>query len=116
MNINDPNYINSFEKLKIILTESPVLKYPNFNKPFQLITDASNNALGAVLQQDKHPICYASRTLNDHEKNYAAIEKELLAIVWATSYFRPYIYGNKFEILSDHQPLKWLLLKLKANV
>jgi len=45
-------------------------------------------ALGAVLQQDGHPICYASRTLNDHEKNYSSIQKELLAIVWATAYFR----------------------------
>lgn len=115
IDINEPNYIIAFDKLKRIITEAPVLKYPDFKKKFQLITDASNIALGAVLQQDGHPICYASRTLNDHERNYSPIQKELLAIVWATAYFRPYLYGVKFDILSDHQPLKWLLIKYKGK-
>lgn len=116
LDINDPNYIHSFEKLKKILTESPVLKYPNFEKRFQLVTDASGEALGAVLQQDGHPICFASRTLNDHERNYSATERELLAIVWSTNYFRPYLYGTKFEILSDHQPLRWLFAKSQGKM
>ncbi|EAL58294.1 pol protein, partial [Wolbachia endosymbiont of Drosophila ananassae] len=105
IDVNEPNFMIAFDKLKRIITEAPVLKYPDFKKKFQLITDASNIALGAVLQQDNHPICYASRTLNDHEKNYSSIQKDLLAIVWATAYFRPYLYGVKFDILSDHQPL-----------
>lgn len=75
---------------------------------FTLTTDASNVALGAVLSQSNHPICFASRTLNDHEINYSTTEKELLAIVWATKYFRPYLYGRKFIINSDHKPLQWL--------
>lgn len=69
VNAHDPNYIASFEKLKSLITDYPILKYPNFNRRFKLITDASNFALGAVLTQDGHPVCYASRTLNDHEKN-----------------------------------------------
>lgn len=115
LDINDPNYINAFEKLKNILTQAPVLKYPDFGKTFQLVTDASADAVGAVLQQNGHPICYASRTLNQHERNYSATEKELLAIVWATSYFRPYLYGVRFDVLSDHQPLRWLFVRSQSR-
>jgi len=86
----------------------PILIYPNFEKTFSLTTDASNVALGAVLSQDHKPVCYASRTLNEHELIYSAIEKKLLAFVWATKYFRSYLYGRTFQILSDHKPLVWL--------
>lgn len=111
VNVNDPNFIAAFQKLKDILINPPILRYPNFNRKFKLITDASNYALGAVLTQDGHPVCYASRTLNDHEKNYSTIEKELLAVVWGTQYFRPYLYGVEFDLSTDHQPLKWLQAK-----
>lgn len=107
----DPTYINAFEKLKTLLTTHPILKYPDFNKSFVLNTDASQFAIGAVLLQENHPIAYASRTLNDHEIKYSTTEKELLAVVWAIKYFRPYIYGKKFELNTDHQALKWLHTK-----
>lgn len=115
ININNPCFIAAFEKLKELITNSPILRYPNFNKRFKIITDASNFAIGAVLMQDGHPLAYASRTLNDHEINYATIEKELLAIVWGVKYFRPYIYGREFDLESDHQPLKWLLCKYSGR-
>ncbi|CAK1600980.1 unnamed protein product [Parnassius mnemosyne] len=81
----DSDYVNRFEKCKTLLTNDPILKYPDFSKEFILITDAWNFAIGAVLSQgpigsDK-PVSYASRTLNDSEQNYCTIEKELLAIV-----------------------------------
>lgn len=60
------------------------------------------------MSQDNHPVCFASRTLNEHETRYSTIEKELLAIVWATKYFRPYLYGKQFTIRTDHRPLVWL--------
>lgn len=105
---SNQEYIDSFNKLKILISQSPVLAYPDFGKPFVLTTDASNAALGAVLSQDGHPIAYSSRTLDKHECNYSAIEKELLAVVWATRYFRPYLFGRRFKIQTDHRPLVWL--------
>lgn len=107
----DPSYIHAFEQLKSLITSHPILKYPDFNKSFKINTDASNYAIGAVLLQDGHPISYASRTLNTHETRYSTTEKELLAVVWAVKYFRPYLYGKSFELETDHQALKWLHTK-----
>ena len=78
-----------------------------------LTTDASNQGLGAVLLQGPIGkdllIAYASRRLNSAEMHYTTSEKELLAIVWATKYFRPYLYGRRFKIVSDHKPLVWIM-------
>lgn len=115
VNTNDPEYIESFNSLKRLLTSHPVLSYPDFNEKFVLQTDASNFALGAVLSQNGHPICYASRTLNGAEQNYSTIEKELLAIVWSTKYFRPYLFGRRFIIETDHRPLTWLFSIKEPN-
>lgn len=101
----------AFEILKTKLTVSPVLQYPDFSKnnTFILKTDASGVAVGAVLcNSNDKPVAYASRTLNKAEKNYCTIEKELLGIVWAVKHFRPYLYGRKFSIQTDHRPLVYL--------
>jgi len=103
---------NAFEKLKYLLTTEPILEYPDFTKEFVLTTDASNFALGCVLSQGKvgedKPITYASRVLNKSEINYSTIEKECLGIVFGIKYFRPYLWGTKFKIVTDHRPLLWL--------
>lgn len=111
INKHDPSFNNSFETLKDLITSYPILKYPNFDKMFHINTDASNYAIGAVLMQEGHPISFASRTLNSHEVHYSTTEKELLAVVWAVKYFRPYIYGREFQLKTDHQALKWLHTK-----
>ena len=102
----------SFETLKNCLCEQPILQFPDFDKPFNVTTDASNFAIGAVLSQGDYPkdlpVAYASRCLNSAEINYSVIERELLAIVWAVRHFRPYLYGRRFRIVTDHQPLTWL--------
>jgi hypothetical protein len=102
----------SFQLLKFKLTSTPVLQYPNFSKPFILTTDASGYAIGAILSQGKigqdKPVPYASRTLNKAELNYATVEKELLAIVWACKHFRPYLLERKFQIVTDHKGLTWI--------
>lgn len=103
---------DAFQQLKNLLITEPVLQYPDFTKPFILTTDASDHALGAVLSQGTVgkdlPLAYASRTLNKAESRYSTIERELLAIVWATKYFRPYLYGRCFTIYTDHKPLTWI--------
>ena len=102
-------FIECVKRFKHILSNNPLLQFPDFNQPFVLTTDASNFALGAILSQgpigsDK-PIAYASRTLGSAETNYSTIDKECLGIVWACKYFRPYLYGRKFVIVTDHKPL-----------
>lgn len=103
-----PQYIESFEKCKSALTNSPILQYPDFSEPFTLTTDASNIAIGAVLSQKGKPVAYYSRTLITAERNYSTIERELLAIIDSCKHFRPYLYGTKFTIETDHKPLVWL--------
>jgi hypothetical protein len=102
INPENQEYIRATNELKTMLQNDPILKLPDFNKQFTLTTDASNNAIGAVLSQNFSskdlPIAYASRTLNKHEEQLSTIEKELLAIVWACKHFKPYIYGQKFLI------------------
>lgn len=102
----------AFNTLKQKLISAPLLQYPDFTLPFVVTTDASNYAVGAVLSQGEigkdKPIAYASRTLNKQEGNYSTTEKELLAIIFAINTFRPYLYGYKFKIVTDHRPLTWL--------
>lgn len=102
---------NSFETLKTALTNPPVLAFPNFDKnnQFVLKTDASNMALGAILcNSDDRPVAYASRQLSKAEISYPVIQKELLSICFAVKKFRPYLWGRKFKILTDHRPLVYL--------
>jgi len=100
---------NSMNILKDAITSPPILKYVDFSKPLTLTTDASNAALGAVLSQgppgEDLPISFASRALSDTEKRYSTIEKEFLAIVWATKTFRSYLLGRHFTVFTDHKPL-----------
>ncbi|KAG7301395.1 hypothetical protein JYU34_014336 [Plutella xylostella] len=100
-----------FQHLKEALASPPLLQYPDFStdNKFILHTDASGIAVGSMLcNKDNKPIAYASRKLNKAELNYPTIEKELLAIVWSIKYFRPYLYGRKFTIFTDHKPLVYL--------
>lgn len=103
---------NAFQMLKEKLLNPPILQYPDFSKPFIITTDASQEAIGAVLSQGEVgkdlPVAYASRTLNNAERNYSTIERELLAIVWAVKHYRPYVFGRKFTICTDHKPLQWV--------
>lgn len=103
----------SFETLKKLLTTAPILVQADYTKPFVLRTDASNYALGAALLQgespnQEHPIEYASRLLTPAEQNYSTTEREALAVVWAVERFRGYIDGHQVNVMTDHQPLKWL--------
>ncbi len=103
----------AFQKLKLLLTESPVLAFPDFSRPFIVTADASGVGLGAVLSQSyekgERPVAYDSRTLSPAEHRYSVIEQEALAVVWAVKQWRPYLFGRRFTIITDHAPLSWLM-------
>lgn len=119
INIKDPEYVSCFNMCRNLLMNEPILRYPDFSEQFILTTDASNFAIGGVLSQGTPgkdlPVAYCSRTLNQSEIGYSTIEKELLAIVYSTKYFRPYLYGRKFKIYTDHKPLQWLFSLKEPN-
>ena len=106
----------AFDLLKQKLISAPVLSYPRFGpeEKFIVETDASSLGIGAVLAQKQkdgyvHPVAYASRTLNPHERNYAITELETLALVWALKQFRAYILGHHCTVFTDHSACSSLL-------
>nr|GFA24625.1 reverse transcriptase domain-containing protein [Tanacetum cinerariifolium] len=115
--ISDSPWVSPTLKKK--LTEAPILMAPNWDLPFELMCDASDFAIGAVLGQrhDKHfrPIHYASKTLTDAESNYTTTEKEMLAVVYAFEKFRSYLIMNKCIVHTDHSAIKYLFAKKDAK-
>ncbi|GKB27875.1 reverse transcriptase domain-containing protein [Tanacetum coccineum] len=109
----------AFNILKKKLTEAPILVAPNWDLPFEIMCDASDYAVGAVLGQRKtkhfQPIHYASKTMTDAQAHYTTTEKELLAVVYAFEKFRPYLVLSKTIVYTDHSGLKYLLAKKDAN-
>ncbi|CAN6678112.1 unnamed protein product [Malus baccata var. baccata] len=109
----------AFKTLKDLLTSAPIIMPPDWSLPFELMCDASDYAIGAVLGQRRnkqpHVIHYASRTLNDAQLNYSTTEKELLAVVFALDKFRSYLLGTKVIVYSDHAALKYLFTKKEAK-
>lgn len=106
-----PQHQQAFDRLKSCLSSSPVLSYYDVSKPVTLTCDASCYGLGAACLQEEGPVAYASRTLTDTETRYAQIEKELLAVVFACTKFKDYVYGKPTVIETDHQPLVTILRK-----
>jgi hypothetical protein len=96
--------------LKKALISAPIIQPPNWSLPFEIMCDSSDYAVGAVLGQTKdkkhHDIAYASKTLNGAQLNYATIERELLAVVFAIDKFRSYLVGAQGDSFTDHAALK----------
>ncbi|GKA78421.1 reverse transcriptase domain-containing protein, partial [Tanacetum coccineum] len=109
----------AFNNLKEKLTTAPIIISPDWNVPFELMCDASDFAVGAVLGQriDRKfkPIYYASKTLNDAQAHYTTTEKELLALVFSFDKFRPYLILSKTSVYTDHSALKYLFSKQDAK-
>ncbi|CAM8910621.1 unnamed protein product [Rhodiola kirilowii] len=109
----------AFDDLKKALTSTPIIQTPNWELPFEIMCDASDFAVGAVLGQkvDKKAgvIYYASRTLDSAQRNYSTTEKELLAVVFALEKFRSYLLGAKVIVYSDHAAICYLMKKKEAK-
>jgi len=111
----DDKCLASFNILKKALTLAPIIQPPDWSLHFEIMCDASDYVVGAVLGQTKdkmhHAIAYASKTMTEAQLNYATTEKELLAIVFAIDKFRSYLNGAKIIVYSDYAALKYLLTK-----
>nr|GEU58382.1 DNA-directed DNA polymerase [Tanacetum cinerariifolium] len=107
--------VKAFQTLKRKLTEAPILIAPDWDLPFELMCDASDFAIDAVLgqRQEKHfrPIHHASKTMTDEESNYTTTEKEMLAVVYAIEKFWSYLIMNKSIVYTDHSAIKYLFAK-----
>ena len=111
--------LKAFHTLKKALISAPIIQPPDWSLPFEIMCDASDYAVGAVLGQTKdkkhHAIAYASKTLTGAQLNYATTEKELLAVIFAIDKFRSYFVGAKVIVYTDHAALKDLLTKKDAK-
>ena len=116
---------HAFNCIRTALTSQPILKYPDFTREFIIYTDASGFGIGAVLAQIQHSpqtnsdeevvIAYSSKHLNDRQAKWSTTEKEALAIIHAIEVFKPYLYGRKFTVYTDHKPLEWLMSKVEPS-
>ena len=113
------NHSEVMTKLKKCLSEAPILMFPRRNGKFILDTDASHEAVGAVLSQiqdgEEKVIAYASHALSKHEIQYCVTRKELLAVYKYVKHFSHYLMGQKFLIRTDHRALTWMLNWKKPN-
>ena len=119
---------DAFICIKHCLTSKPILRYPDFTRDFIIHTDASGYGIGAVLAQMQSPprsadpvgsddlevvIAYSSKHLDDRQAKWSTTEKEAYAIIHAIEVFKPYLYGRKFTVYTDHKPLEWLMSKVE---
>jgi hypothetical protein len=115
----DDKCLDAFYILKKAIIYAPIIQPPYWSLPFEIMCDASDYAVGAVLGQTKdrkhHAIAYASKTLSGPQLNYATTEKELLAVVFAVDKFRSYLVGAKVIVHTDHAALKYLLTMKDAK-
>ena len=115
----DEHCQKSLKELKADLTTTPIVRAPNWKLPFEVMCDASDLAIGAVLRQREegkpYVVYYVSKTLNEAHRNYSITEKELLAVVYALEKFRAYLVGSDIIIFTDHSALKYLLNKQNAK-
>ena len=103
---------DAWQRIKDIVITTPVLRYYDLEKEVTVQADASEKGIGCALLQEGQPVAYASRTLSTTEQNYAQIEKECLAIMWACEHFDSYIHGREMvTVETDHKPLEMIFKK-----
>jgi hypothetical protein len=115
----DEKCLEAFRTLKSALVSAPIIQPPDWSQPFKIMCDASDYAVGAILGQRKegrvHVVYYTNKTFNEAQLNYATMDKELLAVVFAFEKFRSYIMNSKVIVYTDHAAIKYLLAKKDAK-
>jgi hypothetical protein len=115
----DEKCLVAFWTLKSALVSDPIIQPPDWSQPFEIMCDASDYAVGAVLGQIKegrvHAVYYASKTLNEEQLNYVTMEKELLVVVFSFEKFRSYIVNSKVIVYINHAAIKYLLARKNAK-
>ena len=106
----------SFQELKDRLTSAPILAMPSGPGGYVVYTDASKIGLGCVLMQNGRVIAYGSRQLKRHEVNYPTHDLELAAVIHALKLWRHYLYGETFEVFTDHKSLKYVFSQKELNL
>ena len=112
----DDNCERAFQKLKERLTTALILTIPESGVPFVIYSDASHQGLDCVLMQNGKVVAYASLQLKMHEKNYPTHDLELAAVVFALKVWRHYLYGEWFDLFSDHKSLKYIFSQKDLNM
>jgi hypothetical protein len=107
---------SAFEELKTAITTTPILAMPDFRQPFVVECDASTHGFGAVLIQDSHPVAFFSRPTAPRHLSLATYERELIGLVLAIRHWRPYLWGRRFMVRTDHFSLKFLLDQRLATI
>ena len=104
----DDSCERAFQKLKRRLTSASILIVPERGQRHTVYCDASKDGLGCVLMQSGKVVAYSSRQLKNHEQNYPTHDMELVVVVFALKIWRHYLYGEQFEVSSDHKSLKYI--------
>ena len=110
--------MTSFEEIKNKLIEVPIVVAPNWNESFEIMCDASDFVVGAVLGKRREKMVrtnyYASKTLNDNQEHYTTTKKEMLVVVYSCDKFRPYILGSKVTLFTNHAAIRYLMTKKRG--
>ncbi|KAK9951472.1 hypothetical protein M0R45_006913 [Rubus argutus] len=105
----------AFQEIKTRMVNAPVMRLPDFTKPFEVACDPSGVGIGGVLSQEGHPIAYFSEKLNEAKLKYSTYDKEFYAVVQALRYWRHYLLPQEFVLFSDHEALRYLSSQKKLN-
>ena len=112
----DDRYEEAFQELKRRLTTTPILIVSDRGQGYTVYCDASRAELGCVLMQSRRVVAYGSRQLKNHEQNYPTHDIKLAAVVFALKIWRHYLYGEQFEVYSDHKSLKYIFMQQDLNM
>ena len=105
-----------FQELKRRLTSASIPIVPERGQRYTVYCDASKDGLGCVLMQFGKVVAYGFQQLKNHEQNYPAYDMELAVVVFALKIWRHYLYGEQFEVFSDHKSLKYIFTQRDLNM